>query len=208
MLLFGSFLLTSAALTSSTKSQPASGNGKDTLISPRVDDSLEFRQLCNAQQIQCTKARWMGKQEGRGSLPVISNLSTYNWTMSHTASDHVHLCLQCLRESVLGNCLWKCQPQKQRSSRDTEQTPQDRKTQTAAPDRHQELHFSVFIQPLLLGLKEKQLCLFNPPFFCCNAKGLRKAVVLQIKGIQTTDTFLNGTVLQGQQEDAAKQVMS
>lgn len=98
-------------------------SGKDTLISCRVDASFGFRQLCNAQQIQCTKARLMGKQEGRGSMPVISNLSKYNCTMSHTASDHVHLYLQCLHMSMYGSCLWKRQSQKQSSSHDTEQNP-------------------------------------------------------------------------------------
>lgn len=105
-------LLTSAALTSSTKSYPGSSSGKDSLNSCRIDVSLKFRQLCNAQQIQCTKARSMGKQEGRGSMHMISNLSKYNWTMSHTPNDHVHLYLQCLHVSVYGNCLWKHQSQK------------------------------------------------------------------------------------------------
>lgn len=73
--------------------------------------------------------------------------------------------------------------------------------------KHQGLPFPVFFQPLLLGLKEKQLCLFNPALFCCNVKGLRKVVVLQIKGVQTTTLFLNETVLQGQKKDTAKQMM-
>lgn len=42
----------------------------------------------------------MGKQEGRERMPMISNLSKYNWTVPHTVNDHIHFCLQCLHVEI------------------------------------------------------------------------------------------------------------
>lgn len=86
---FWTHLLTSGALTSSTKSYLGSSSRKDTLSSCRVKARLKFRQLCNAQQIQCVKVRSMGKQERRGSMSMICNLSKYKWTMCPTTKNCV-----------------------------------------------------------------------------------------------------------------------
>lgn len=42
----------------------------------------------------------MGKQEGKERMPMIPNLSKYNWTVPHTVNDHIHFCLQCLHVEI------------------------------------------------------------------------------------------------------------